>query len=479
MFCLVSDAQSAILRPNQMTSTPLHHPIHAMNLTELEEMADLVEEMEPDDLEEFWRVSVDSSPPGQLSIISSTLYAKTSNMEHLDRALRWAEDAATAAAATSDPAYEAVLGFIGTKLSSRPESFLRAVQLELANVLGVLADASPNILDGLGPALLHEACSNGNVEAMRVLLERGVDPNARHEKKETALIVAAGSGNDALVRLLLEHKADIEAEDQDGDSALHTAAYHGFEGVARALLENGARPAVCGGSGLTPMQWALNRDHPEVAQLLLDFKAFPDLADDTRVPLIQLGGGGIYRQIELAQKIMFPASSTLSWLDRMRFVVAAAPGSDHDLELIEPRSGGELPESYITISYCWGRTWGTENPLLIRVPSRDRPGTSEVRTARASRDVLLRSLEYAAAKGLKRIWIDQECIHQDDEEDKRDALQNMHLVYQRAKATLVLLDRHVKTPTEIASLPDSIFRAGESRDLKGRIISDRWFTRAW
>ncbi|OCL01493.1 hypothetical protein AOQ84DRAFT_402309 [Glonium stellatum] len=155
------------------------------------------------------------------------------------------------------------------------------------------------------------------------------------------------------------------------------------------LLENGARPAVCGGSGYTPMQWALNRSHLGVAQLLLDFKIFPDPADDTWVPLNQISGGHIYRQIELAQKIMFPASLTLGWLDRIRFVVAAGEGLDHDLELIEPGPSGTMAEPYVVISYCWGRTWSSENPLSIRVPSRNRPGSTEVRKARASRDILL------------------------------------------------------------------------------------------
>ncbi|RYP20412.1 hypothetical protein DL765_002788 [Monosporascus sp. GIB2] len=449
-----------------------------MGPSELEEMTALAAGMERDDLEEFLDVSVDCSPPEQLSLISSALYTKTNNIEHLDQALRWAEEAAAAAAATSNRDCAAGLRFLGTMLSRNSESFLRATRLGLANILGELVEAGFDIEGhGIhGRALLHEACRGGCISVARVLLERGFDPNARDARNETPLLAAAWSGNEPIVRLLLEHGADMEAEDQDGDSALHTAAYHGFEGVARALLEHGAKKAVCGGSGWTPMQWALNRRHLGVAQLLLDFGAFPDLADDTRVPLHQIPGGDIYRQIELAQRLMFPASSTLGWLGRMRFVVAAGEGSDHHLELIEPGPEGTLAEPYIAISYCWGRTWSRADPLLIRVPSRDGP---KVRETKASRDVLLRSLEYAAAKGVKRIWIDQECIHQDDDEDKKDALQNMHLVYRRAKATLVLLDRHVRTSAEIASLHDTILPRDKCPDMKARIVADRWFTRAW
>jgi len=442
-------------------------------------MVAIVAGMERDELEEFLEVLVDGSSPETLSLISLTIFTRTNTIEYMDRALRWAEEAA--AAAMFDRDYAARLGILGTMLSQSADSFLRATQLGLANILDMLLEAGFDVekLGIQGQTLLHEACKGGDISVARVLLKKGFDPNTRNAKNETPLLLAVGRGDDLVVRLLLEYKADLEAEDQDGDSALHTAAYHGFESIARALLENGARPAICGGSGHTPMQWALNRGHLRVAQLLLDFGAFPDLADDTQQPLNRISGGNIYQQIELAQKIMLPALLTLGWLDRMRFVVAAGEGSDHDLDLIEPGPSGTMAEPYIAISYCWGRTRSSDDPLLIRVPSRNRPGSTEIRKTRVSRDILLRSLEYAAAKGVKRIWIDQECIHQDDAEDKKDALQNMHLVYRRAKTTLVLLGRHVRTTADITSLSDEILNPHRCLDLKARITGDKWFTRAW
>jgi hypothetical protein len=454
-------------------------PENPMDSSELEEMAIMAAEMEQDDLEEFLQVLVDDSPLETLSLISLILFTKTKTMEHMNRALRWAEEAVVSA--TFDEDCVARLGFLTKMLSRSDESCLRATQLGLVGILDALVQTGVD-MENQGnreKGLLHEACKSGNISVARVLLERSFDPNERNAKNETALMVAARHGEDAIVRLLLEHKADIEAEDQDGDSALHTAAYHGFESVARALLENGARPTVCGGSGYTPMQWALNRGHLGLAQLLLDFKAWPDLADDTWIPLSQIPGSGIFWQIEHAQKIMFPASMMLSWLDRMRFIVAASPGSDHELDLIEPGPGCTMAEPYIAISYCWGRTASSDKPLRIRVPSRTKPGETEIRNARASRDTLQRSLDYAAAKGVKRIWIDQECIHQDDDKDKQDAMQNMHLVYRRAKNTLVLLGRHVQTPAEITSLHHSILSVGKCPELKKRITGDKWFTRAW
>ncbi|KAK3360642.1 hypothetical protein B0T25DRAFT_515893 [Lasiosphaeria hispida] len=404
--------------------------------SDLEDMIALAAGIERDELEEFLQISqsIEDSPPEQLSILSLALYTKTNDMTHLDEALFRAEEAVSAAAAVLSSGQDdkgdqggSTPRLLGVTIARNPKSFLRATQLRLANILRLALEARFDV-GSLGviasdPELIHEACNNA---------------------------VAAHIGNKAIAHLLLSHGADVEAEDSDGDIALHTAAGHGSDSVALELLERGVNPVICGGSGLTPMQWALNKGHKKMVQVLLQKNAYPDLADDCRVPLDQIPGGDILRQIELAQEIVFPASSILARMDRMRFVVRAGEGSKHDLELIEPGPGGMLAEPYVAISYCWGRTRKKEDPLTIQVLHREgKPGTTKVRDARASRDVLLRSLEYAEAKGLKRIWIDQECIHQDDEADKRDALQNMHL------------------------------RQAKTTDLKSRVMADLWFTRAW
>ncbi|KAK4224083.1 heterokaryon incompatibility protein-domain-containing protein [Podospora fimiseda] len=277
-----------------------------------------------------------------------------------------------------------------------------------------------------------------------------------------SLLRATQFGLVKFLRLLLEVES-THAEDEDGDTVLHTAAYHGFDGIARELLKNGASPSICGGSGFTPMQYALNRGHEKVVAVLREFKAFLDVADDSRVPLHQIAGGDILGEIERAQRrSVFSASSTLPWMDRMRYV---------------PGPGRLFAEPYVAISYRWGLRPNQQDPLTIKVPPRkDHP---VFRKARASRDVLLRSLEYAEANGSKRIWIDQECIHQDDEDDKKDAMQNMHLVYRQATTTLVLLGRHVETAKDIAALHSLLRNVEEARDLKSRLMADPWFTRAW
>jgi ankyrin repeat domain-containing protein 50 len=69
-------------------------------------------------------------------------------------------------------------------------------------------------------------------DIMRLLLERGADPNAAHNDGWTALYAAAKNGHEAVVRLLLERGADINAAHNYGWTALYAADDNGHEADA-------------------------------------------------------------------------------------------------------------------------------------------------------------------------------------------------------------------------------------------------------
>ncbi|KAJ9654851.1 hypothetical protein H2201_008925, partial [Coniosporium apollinis] len=78
---------------------------------------------------------------------------------------------------------------------------------------------------------LHWAARLGKEAMVRLLLEKGADPNAKKKDGEAALHEAAWSGKEAVVRLLLEKGADPNAKKKDGEAALHEAAWSGKEAV--------------------------------------------------------------------------------------------------------------------------------------------------------------------------------------------------------------------------------------------------------
>jgi ankyrin repeat protein len=94
-------------------------------------------------------------------------------------------------------------------------------------------------------SLFFEACAKGDVQGLRGFLlnhpglARASNPDARHQGW-TGLHAAAKGGHLDAVRLLLEHGADPNAREAgDNTYALHWAAAHGHLETVRALLDAG------------------------------------------------------------------------------------------------------------------------------------------------------------------------------------------------------------------------------------------------
>ncbi|MEM8583606.1 MAG: ankyrin repeat domain-containing protein, partial [Bacteroidota bacterium] len=83
---------------------------------------------------------------------------------------------------------------------------------------------------------LHLAAVDGKVAAIRALLEAGADVNARDGHRRTALIYAASDGHHIAVSLLLDAGAEINAQDGWGNTALIAAVDDNHQRVVRQLL---------------------------------------------------------------------------------------------------------------------------------------------------------------------------------------------------------------------------------------------------
>lgn len=86
-----------------------------------------------------------------------------------------------------------------------------------------------------GWAPLHYAATSPNVEAVRLLLERGAPVDARSPNGTTPLMMAARYGAEASVRLLLAHGADAKARNELGLDPAEFARLGSREALAEAL----------------------------------------------------------------------------------------------------------------------------------------------------------------------------------------------------------------------------------------------------
>jgi hypothetical protein len=207
------------------------------------------------------------------------------------------------------------------------------------------------------------------------------------------------------------------------------------------------------------------------------------MRDDSSAALQSIGRDRLLAEMEKAQTLMSSEALSQQWARRLRFVVRSTH-PQHDLEIVEEEA--ENPEPFIAVSYCWGSVSSPGDPKSLIAHDSRRGGVvspKETRPTRASPDVILRGLAFAESRGVKRIWVDQECIDQDDEADVQAAIQAMHLVYRRAEATVVILGRHVHAVEDLAGFSDLLASVGgpaaTAQILRDRILGDKWFTRAW
>lgn len=82
-------------------------------------------------------------------------------------------------------------------------------------------------------APVHAAAATCDRETMRMLLDRGADPNARQQLDYTALHGAASRGDIEMAKLLLDHGADRNAKGSDGKTVADVAREHDQAEFAR------------------------------------------------------------------------------------------------------------------------------------------------------------------------------------------------------------------------------------------------------
>jgi ankyrin repeat protein len=121
-----------------------------------------------------------------------------------------------------------------------------------------------------------------------LIVDRGVDVNARGGRHGTPLHAALCKGHVPIARLLINNGADVNALDDEDSSPLHMALYFGYFEVVPLLLRKGADANVQHNrhSWSTPLHIASCSSHSNVVRSLLESGAEVNVRDDKgRTPL--------------------------------------------------------------------------------------------------------------------------------------------------------------------------------------------------
>lgn len=178
---------------------------------------------------------------------------------------------------------------------------LRMSHLGLLRLLFDMAD----VMSHQKNLALSEAASNGNVRAVKLLIEKGADPNCQRNGL-TSLEIATSKNHIDVVKLLLEHGGDIAAggrplflfaeekcnrelaellvetqvranpdfiDPESNRSALYLAAQFSNESLVRYVLENGDQVTLRleNHLGLSPLDIAKQRGDVAITKLLMDY----------------------------------------------------------------------------------------------------------------------------------------------------------------------------------------------------------------
>jgi ankyrin repeat protein len=140
---------------------------------------------------------------------------------------------------------------------------------------------------------LLQAIHRDDLEAVRGLLDQGVNANVKNEQNSSVLLLAlknskksrfargASAEHVAIMRLLINRGADVNAVNNRGQTPLHWAATYGYTDTVRLLLEKDADINAIDSDGETPLIKATYTRNAETAALLLENGARRDIVDQT------------------------------------------------------------------------------------------------------------------------------------------------------------------------------------------------------
>ena len=198
-----------------------------------------------------------------------------------DRKIRYAENEQRAIVASQgDKLSSATRGHTSSPTSELPpylfESGIISLTLAASNgdVQGVqlILERGANILDLPGPEsrnALQWASKNGHGAVVQMLLGHGADVNLECGSFGTALHTASSQGHSAVVEILLCNGADVNAIHPAGVTSLYLAAREGYHTITQLLLICGADVNFKGQYLGTALHAACRKGHKEVAELLL------------------------------------------------------------------------------------------------------------------------------------------------------------------------------------------------------------------
>ncbi|CBL43795.1 hypothetical protein HDN1F_02120 [gamma proteobacterium HdN1] len=170
----------------------------------------------------------------------------------------------------------------------------------VAAIMDDFGKSGVEITDGrLERTALHNAALDGNLETVKVLLERGANPRLFDVTGNNAFFYAAKINDVEMLKLLLEKGAAVsEKSPESGLTALHIAAQNGSIAAVEFLLSHGAEINAVGRYRNTPLVDAVLGSRLEMVKYLVSKKADTGVRTQGDATLKDLVDMGVSKEIK-------------------------------------------------------------------------------------------------------------------------------------------------------------------------------------
>jgi ankyrin repeat protein len=183
--------------------------------------------------------------------------------------------------------------------SDNPPLHIATINGDLEAVTLLLDEGiDPNITNDLyGYTALHRAAYYGHLTIAQLLIDKGANPHLTDKSGYVPLHWAVMNGHLDIVSLLLDKQVNPDIVDQDGFTPLHWAARHGYVVMATLLLAKGANPNSISQSGYALLHWAAMQGHLDVIEMLIAKNANVHIADKSGYTALHWAAKGGHLEI--------------------------------------------------------------------------------------------------------------------------------------------------------------------------------------